>query len=132
MRPPEASAPAEADAPQDDPEGLAPLAKAVWEDLRGALGERARLLALEARLAGLTFVQLVIYAVVVAVLVVTSWIGLMGGVVYGLTHGGLHWALALAIGVAINLAVAGLLVRAMLNLVERVGLPNSLRRLQKH
>lgn len=131
--PPEAAAAADPVGPaREGLAGVGDVGRALWEDLRGALAERLKLLTLEARLAGLTLVQLVIHAVIVAVLVVTSWIGLMGGVVVALTGAGLHWAVALGLGIVINLVVAALLVRAMLRMVDRVGLPASLRRFQKH
>jgi hypothetical protein len=109
---------------------LADAARAVWDDLRAALYERGRLLTLEARLAGLTFVQLVMYAVLVAVLVVTAWLGLVACVVIGLIAVGLHWALGIVLGVIANLAVAALLVRSMIALVERLDLQATLRRLK--
>src|SRR5262245_48862553 len=70
--------------PEPGPEGLGATAQAAWRDLRLALHERARLLTLELRLAGLTFVQLVLYAVMVAVLVISAWIGLIGALVVAL------------------------------------------------
>jgi hypothetical protein len=111
-------------------ERLSDAAGAVWDDLRAALYERGRLLTLEARLAGLTFVQLVLYAVLVAVLVVTAWLGLVAGVVAGLIAAGLHWALGLLIGVVANLIIAALLVRSMISVLDRLDLQATLRRLK--
>jgi hypothetical protein len=105
-------------------------AGAFWDDLRTSLYERGRLLTLEARLAGLTFVQLVLYAVLVAVLVVTAWLGLVAGVVVGLISAGLHWGIGLLIGIVANLAIAALLVRAMMAVVGRLDLQATLRRLK--
>lgn len=111
-------------------DGLSDTAAAVWRDLRAVLVERGRLLTLEARLAGLTFVQLVMYGVLVAVLVVTAWLGIVAGVVIALVYAGLHWALGLALGVIANLAVAALLVRGMLTLIGRLDLQATMRRLK--
>jgi len=111
-------------------DSLADAARSTWDELRAALYERGRLLSLEARLAGLTFVQLVMYAVVVAVLVVTAWLGLVACAVIGLISVGLHWALGLILGVVFNLAIAALLVRSMLGMVDRLDLQATLRRLK--
>jgi hypothetical protein len=128
-RPPLAEPPA-ADDDVARPDGLAASALAAWNDLRGALHERARLLTQEVRLAGLTLVQLVFHAVVVAVLVVSAWIGLMGGMVAALVARGVHWSVGLGIGIVLNLALAAWLVRSMMSLVDRVDLQASLRRLK--
>jgi hypothetical protein len=127
----ETSAPG-TDPPPPDPasDGLADSARAVWEDLRGALSERARLLTLEARLAGLTLVQLVLYAVVVAVLAVTAWIGLMAGIVAALINAGMPWGYGIALGVGLNILIAAWLVRTMIAMVDRMDLEATLRRLQ--
>lgn len=114
------------------PMGFLEALGSLWGDLRGALTERAKLVALELRLAGMNLLRLVIYAVIVAILVVTAWLGLMGGVVVGFMSVGLHWALALGLGIAINLAVAAWLVRSMVKMIERVGLPASLRSIEGH
>jgi hypothetical protein len=112
--------------------GVGDALRSLWDDARGALTERVQMLLLEVRLAGLTLLQVVIYAVVIAVLVVTSWLLLVGGVVYAFMSLGLHWAVALAIAIASNLVVAGALVWVTVRLVERVGLPASLRRFDPH
>jgi hypothetical protein len=109
---------------------LIDTARGAWDDLRAALHERGRLLTLEARLAGLTFVQLVMYAVMVAVLVVTAWLGLVACAVLGLISVGLHWALGLILGVVFNLVIAALMVRAMIGLLDRLDLQATLRRLK--
>jgi len=111
-------------------ETLTGAARGVWQDVRDALHERGRLLALEARLAGLTFVQLVMYSVLVAVLVVTAWLGLVACLVVGLVSLGLHWALGIVIGVVLNLAIAALLVKTMIGMVDRLDLQATLRRLK--
>src|SRR5262245_27909769 len=95
---------------QGEAEGIGASAHAAWRDLRVALHERARLLTLELRLAGLTFVQLVLYAVIVAVLVISAWIGLVGALVVGLISYGVHWGVGLAAGIILNLAIAAWLV----------------------
>jgi hypothetical protein len=105
-------------------------ARALWEDVRGIVAERVRLVTLELRVAGLTLVQLVMYSVIVAVLVITAWLGIVSGVMIGFVSAGLHWAVAIGIGVAINLVVAFVLVRMMIRLVERISLPATLRRLE--
>jgi len=130
---PPASAAAAADEPPGAPApaSLIEVAGALWSDVQGAITERFKLLGLELRLAGMTLVQVLVMAVIVAVLVVTAWLGLMGGVVVGLMSVGLHWAIALGVGIAINLAVAAWLVRGMLQLIERVGMPASLRGFNK-
>lgn len=116
---------------EERPPGLAAAAGALWGDLREALHERVHLATLEIRLAGLTFVQLVIYAVLAAVLAVTAWLGLVAALVAGFVHWwNLHWAVGLAAGVVLNLLFAGLLVMAMLKLLHRLDLHSSLRRLQ--
>ncbi len=127
------------DAPADvagldglDGASLPEAARAAWDDMRGAVSERAKLLTLELRLAGMTLVQLVIYAVIVAVLVISAWLGLMGALVVTFVNVGLHWALALGIGIVVNLGVAAWLLKLMNGLVERVGLPASLRQLEGH
>jgi hypothetical protein len=133
---PPGAGPRTGERPDDDPaaaerpDGLAAAAFAVWNDLRGALHERARLLTLEVRLAGLTLVQLVLYAVMVAVLIVSAWIGLMGALVVGIVSIGLHWGIGLAAGIVLNLAFAAWLVRSMFALIDRMDLQASLRRLQ--
>jgi hypothetical protein len=114
----------------DGGDTLADTARETWDELRAALYERGRLLTLEARLAGLTFVQLVMYSVVVAVLVVTAWLGLVACVVIGLISVGLHWALGLTLGVVFNLAIAALLVRSMIGMLDRLDLQATLRRLK--
>jgi hypothetical protein len=116
--------------PEPAPEGLAASAQAAWRDLRLALHERARLLTLELRLAGLTFVQLVLYAVMVAVLVISAWIGLIGAMVVALISYGVHWGVGLAVAIVLNLAFAAWLVRSMLGLIDRLDLHSSLQRLQ--
>jgi len=116
--------------PAERSDSLGGAAFAVWNDLRCALHERARLLTMEVRLAGLTLVQLVFYAVVVAVLVVSAWIGLMGALVVGLVNLGLHWGVGLAVGIVLNLACAAWLVRSMVALIDRMDLQASLRRLE--
>ena len=125
--PPRAPAGAEAGLPEGAA-GVADAARALWEDARGAVVDRVRLVLLELRLAGLTLVQLVIYAVIVAVLVVTAWLALVGGVVAAFMSAGVHWAFALGIAICVNLVVAALLVRSMIRKVDRIGLPVSLRR----
>jgi hypothetical protein len=117
-------------APPDAAQGFVAVAVALWNDLHGAISERARLIALELRLAGLTLARLVVYAVMVAVLVITAWLGLMGAVVVEFVHFGLSWGLALALGVLINLAIAAWLVRSMVKMVERMGLPAALRSIE--
>jgi hypothetical protein len=62
------------------------------------------------------------------VLAVTAWLALVGGLFAGLVTAGLHWAFAVALVIAVNLGVAFLLVKMMVRLVERVSLPQSLRR----
>jgi hypothetical protein len=119
--------PADAIAPE---ETLTDAARGVWQDLRDALHERGRLLALEARLAGLTFVQLVMYSVLVAVLVVTAWLGLVSCLVVGLISLGMHWALGIVLGVLLNLAIAALLVKTMIGMLDRLDLQATLRRLK--
>jgi hypothetical protein len=111
-------------------ETLADVARSTWQELRAALYERGRLLTLEARLAGLTFVQLVMYSVVIAVLVVTAWLGLVACAVIGLISVGMHWALGMILGVVFNLAVAALLVRSMVGMLDRLDLQATLRRLK--
>ena len=113
-----------------DGASLPEAARAAWDDVRGAVSERAKLLTLELRLAGMTLVQLVIYAVIVAVLVISAWLGLMVGLVVTFVNVGLHWALALGLGIVVNLGVAAWLLSVMNRLVERVGLPASLRQLE--
>jgi hypothetical protein len=119
------------DMPAAEASGFVPLARALWDDLHGAVTERFKLIGLELRLAGLTLVQVVVQAVIVAVLVVTAWLGLVAGVVAGFVSAGLHWGFALALGIVINLAVAAFLVRSILRLVERIGMPASLRGFNK-
>jgi hypothetical protein len=102
---------------------------ALWEDARGALGERLRLLSLEARLATMTVIQVVVIAVVVAVLAVTSWLLLVGGVFAAFVTAGLHWGIAVALLVVVNLGVAYALVKMAIKLASRVSLPRSLRQL---
>jgi hypothetical protein len=114
----------------DEPMGFVSALAALWSDLRGALTERARLVALELRLAGMTLLRLVVYAVIVAILVITAWLGLMGWAVVQFVHLGLSWGWALALGVLINLAIAGWLVRTMVKMIERVGLPAALRSIE--
>ncbi len=111
-------------------ETLTDAAHSTWDELRAALYERARLVTLEARLAGLTFVHLVMYAVAVAVLVVTAWVGLVACAVIGLISVGLHWAIGLILGVVFNLAFAALLVRSMIGMLDRLDLQATLRRLK--
>jgi hypothetical protein len=123
--------PAQALPPEAAQPGLGDALRMLWDDARGALTDRVRLALLELRLAGVTLVQLVIYAVVVAVLVVTAWLALVGGLVVGFMSAGVHWAVALAGAVVVNLAVAAALVLSMLRMVERIGLPASLRRFGK-
>jgi hypothetical protein len=113
-------------------EGVADSAGATWQALRGALHERVHLLTLEARLAGLTLVQLLTYAVLVALLAVTAWLALVACVVVALASAGLHWALALLVGVVVNLAAAAWFVRSMVVLFGRLDLQATLRRLQGH
>ena len=109
---------------------LTDAARSTWDELRAALYERARLVTLEARLAGLTFVHLVMYAVVVAVLVVTAWVGLVACAVFALISVGLHWAIGLILGVVFNLAIAALLVRSMMGMLGRLDLQATLRRIK--
>lgn len=108
--------------------GFSDAVRALWDDARGAVVDRVRLLLLELRLSGVTLVQLVIYAVIVAVLVVTAWLALVGGLVAGFVSAGVHWAFAVGIVIAVNLGVAAWLMRSMIRMVERIGLPVSLRR----
>jgi hypothetical protein len=116
---------------EERPPGLAAAFGALWNDLRETLHERVHLATLEIRLAGLTFVQLVFYAVLAAVLVVTAWLGLVVALVTGFVHWwSLHWGVGVAVGVVLNLALAGLLTMAMLKLLHRLDLHSSLRRLQ--
>jgi hypothetical protein len=119
------------DMPAAEAGGFMELLRALWGDVHGAITERFKLIGLELRLAGLTLVQVVVQAVVVAVLVVTAWLGLVAGVVAGFVSAGLHWGFALALGIVINLAVAAWLVRSMLKLIERIGMPASLRGFNK-
>ncbi|MED5619003.1 hypothetical protein [Ideonella sp. BN130291] len=129
---PEAASPAAGtDMPAADAAGFMALARALWGDLHGAITERFKLVGLELRLAGLTLVQVVVQAVIVAVLVVTAWLGLVAGVVAGFVSAGLHWGFALALGIVINLGVAAWLVRSMLKMIERIGMPASLRGFNK-
>ena len=109
---------------------LTDAARSTWDELRAALYERARLVTLEARLAGLTFVHLVMYGVLVAVLVVTAWLGLVACAVLGLISVGLHWAIGLILGVVFKLAIAALLVRSMIGMLDRLDLQATLRRLK--
>jgi hypothetical protein len=113
-------------------EGVADSAGATWQALRGALFERVHLLTLEARLAGLTLVQLLMYAVLVALLAVTAWLALVACIVVALASAGLHWAVALFLGVIVNLAAAAWFMRSMVVLFGRLDLKATLRRLQGH
>jgi hypothetical protein len=114
----------------DLPQGFVSAAVALWNDLHAAVTERARLVALELRLAGMTLARLVVYAVIVAVLVITAWLGLMGAAVVEFVQLGLSWGWALVLGVVIDLAIAAWLVRSMIKMVERIGLPAALRSIE--
>lgn len=104
---------------------------ATWEEVRGALQERLRLLSLEAQRSGLALVQLVLYGVMAAVLVVTAWLTLMGGVtVWLVLHAGLHWVAAVIGIVVLNLIAAALLAAAMRKLVPQLGFPATVRQLR--
>ena len=136
-RPPLTAQPGGAQPPQDapsagsdlpPPSGVKEAFGTLWEDLRGALAERAKLLSLELRLATMTLVQVLVMAVIVAVLAVTCWVLLVAGIVAGLAAAGLHWALALVLLIAILAGTAYFLVRTMLRSLERLSLPHSLGR----
>lgn len=122
-----AAAPDAAAAPM--PSGVHEALGALWEDARGALTERLRLLSLEARLATMTVIQVIVIAVVVAVLAVTSWLLLVGAVFAGFVAAGLHWGIAVALLIAVNVGVAFALVKTAIKLASRVSLPRSLRQL---
>jgi hypothetical protein len=111
------------------PTGVQEALHALWDDARGALGERLRLLGLEARLATMTVIQVVVIAVIVAVLGVTSWLLLVGGIFAAFVAAGLHWGIAVALLIVVNLGVAFALVKTAVNLAGRVSLPRSLRQL---
>jgi pilus assembly protein TadC len=111
------------------PSGVHEALGALWEDARGALTERLRLLSLEARLATMTVIQVIVIAVVVAVLAVTSWLLLVGAVFAAFVAAGLHWGIAVALLIAVNVGVAFALVKTAIKLASRVSLPRSLRQL---
>jgi hypothetical protein len=119
----------DADAAAPLPSGVHEALGALWDDARGALTERLRLLSLEARLATMTVIQVLVIAVVVAVLAVTSWLLLVGAVFAAFVSAGLHWGLAVTLMIAVNLGVAFALVKTAINLASRVSLPRSLRQL---
>lgn len=116
------------DASLPPPSGFREALNDLFEDARGAISERVKLVSLELRLATMTLMQVVVLAVIVAVLAVTAWLMIVGGVVAGFVSLGLHWGIALVLAIAINLGVAFALVKMMIKLVERVSLPKSLRR----
>lgn len=125
---PDPAADAGSEAQLPPPSGVKEALSTLWEDARGALSERFKLVSLELRLATMTLMQVIVLSVVVAVLAVTCWLLLVAGIVAGFVSAGLHWAIALALLIAINVGVAYFLVKLMIRLIERVSLPKGLRR----
>ena len=109
------------------PSSLVGNALALLDELRVALQDRALLLSLELRQAGLAVTQMVMLAVVVALLLASAWFALMVGVFMAGAGFGLHWSLALSLVFGVNAVAAAALWWKVRALTETLMLPATLR-----
>lgn len=105
----EAIEPPPAAAPDETETSLTDAAQAWLTSLRVAFARAVDITVLEARLAALNFVLIVIIGVASGLLLATAWIALFAAIVAGLHELGLSWSLALLLIATVNLllAVAG-------------------------
>ena len=109
------------------PSSLVGNALALLGELRVALQDRALLLSLELRQAGLAVTQMVMLAVMVALLLASAWFTLMVGLFMAGTSVGLHWSLALGLVFLVNAGAAAALWWKVRVLTETLMLPATLR-----
>jgi hypothetical protein len=114
-------------APARAPSSLVGNALALLGELRIALQDRALLLSLELRQAGLAVTQMVMLAVMVALLLASAWFALMVGVFMAGMSFGLHWSLALGLVFVVNAGAAAGLWWKVRILTETLMLPATLR-----
>ncbi|MFP8965795.1 NfeD family protein [Pokkaliibacter sp. CJK22405] len=86
--------------------------KLTWKTLVAQWESFTDVATLEARLAALSLVEMLVLGIISAVLLIASWIGILAVIGIGLNALGLPWALALILLIAGNLgAVAYLVMR---------------------
>jgi len=125
--PPATDSAAGAAAPARAPSSLVANALALLGELRVALQDRALLLSLELRQAGLAVTQMVMLAVMVALLLASAWFALMAGLFMAGTNLGLHWSLALGLVFMVNAGAAAGLWWKVRALTETLMLPATVR-----
>jgi hypothetical protein len=102
----------------------------VWGEVRGSISERAELLSLEARRAGLALAELIVMAVLAALLLVSAWVAVLGGIVWAVIAAGVHWAPVLIGAIVITAGSAFLLLLRAKGLAKYMGFEASLRQLR--
>ena len=112
------------------PPSLVGSALILLDELRVALQDRALLLSLELRQAGLAVTQMVMLAVMVALLLASAWFALMVGMFMAGASFGLHWSLALALVFGVNAVAAAALWWKVRALTETLMLPATVRTLR--
>ena len=121
------SAAAGSAAPPRAPASLVGNALSLLGELRIALQDRALLLSLELRQAGLAVTQMVMLAVMLALLIASAWFALMVGLFMAGMGFGLHWSLALGLVFLVNAGAAAGLWWKVRILTETLMLPATVR-----
>jgi hypothetical protein len=121
------SAAAGAAAPPRAPASLVGNTLALLGELGVALQDRALLLSLELRQAGLAITQMVMLAVMVALLLASAWFALMVGLFMAGMGFGLHWSVALGLVFLVNAGAAVGLWWKVRILTETLMLPATVR-----
>jgi uncharacterized membrane protein YqjE len=82
----------------------------AFNSVRQVFSDLFRLLSLEVRRAGLTFVWMVALGAMAAMLIVAAWLGLMGALVLWAVSLGLTWISALVVLALVNLVTAAMVI----------------------
>lgn len=104
--------------------------QALLDELPGLFSDRVDLLSLEARSAGISMAQMLLWMVAAAILGVTAWLGLWGGIAMALVVAGWPWQGVVAGVVIVNVLAAWIAVTRARALAPRLGLPLTRRHLR--
>ncbi|MBI2778670.1 MAG: hypothetical protein HYX62_02615 [Gammaproteobacteria bacterium] len=92
-------------------ESLASAGVSLLRTFRSIVGDILGLVALEARLAGLSIAAMLGLGVAAALLFITAWLLFVAGIAFSLVDLGLGWGLALLITALLNIALGVILIR---------------------
>ncbi len=90
---------------------MASAGVSLLRTFRSIVGDILGLLALEARLAGLSIAAMLGLGVAAALLFITAWLLFVAGIAFSLVDLGLGWGLALLITALLNIVLGVILVR---------------------